>query len=182
MKIQEGFLARLRELTRNSSGTPQANAAHIKSVMESVKAASASAKASGRAGRDGQHASLPLPAFVTDLLNQLGVAVPGFTTPTPRPASAPGASPVPEAQQSPQAEPGQFVTRTFNCAAGARDYKLYIPKSYAGKPLPLVLMLHGCTQNADDFAAGTRANALADELGAGGRRMPCTPPAGLCAV
>src|SRR4051812_47955083 len=60
---------------------------------------------------------------------------------------------------------GRFVQATYVSAAGNRFYKTYLPARGAGSPRPLVVMLHGCTQNPDDFAAGTRMNALADELG-----------------
>lgn len=60
---------------------------------------------------------------------------------------------------------GQFVDRTFSSIAGTRGYKLYIPKIPHHHPMPLVVMLHGCTQNPDDFAAATCMNQLADRHG-----------------
>lgn len=58
---------------------------------------------------------------------------------------------------------GQFLTGSYANQAGTRTYKLYIPSGYRGQALPLVVMLHGCTQTPDDFAAGTRMNELAEE-------------------
>lgn len=52
--------------------------------------------------------------------------------------------------------------------AGSRAYKLYLPRSLKVPALAapaLIVMLHGCQQSADDFAAGTRMNRLADEHG-----------------
>jgi poly(hydroxyalkanoate) depolymerase family esterase len=58
-----------------------------------------------------------------------------------------------------------FEERVYANTAGSRPYKLYIPSTFKGEALPLVVMLHGCTQSPDDFAAGTRMNELAEEFG-----------------
>ncbi len=63
------------------------------------------------------------------------------------------------------AGPGQWITAAYTSAAGSRDYKLYIPSGYQGQAVPLVVMLHGCTQSPDDFAAGTGMNGVAEAQG-----------------
>ncbi|WP_407519699.1 extracellular catalytic domain type 1 short-chain-length polyhydroxyalkanoate depolymerase [Methylobacterium oryzisoli] len=70
----------------------------------------------------------------------------GVAEPAPRPAT----------------EPGRFLDLSFANAEGQRAYKLYVPSGYDGRPVPLVVMLHGCTQNPDDFAAGTGMNGVAE--------------------
>jgi poly(hydroxyalkanoate) depolymerase family esterase len=61
--------------------------------------------------------------------------------------------------------PGRFARRIFVNRAGTRFYNLYLPRVYRGQSLPLVVMLHGCKQTPEEFAAGTRMNQAADELG-----------------
>nr|WP_298410907.1 PHB depolymerase family esterase [uncultured Halomonas sp.] len=86
---------------------------------------------------------------IGDLLRETLSSVGGNATWSPTPADI-----LPEG--------ASFKNASFTNHAGSRDYKLYVPSGYQGQSLPLVVMLHGCTQNPDDFAAGTGMNALAE--------------------
>jgi poly(hydroxyalkanoate) depolymerase family esterase len=60
---------------------------------------------------------------------------------------------------------GRFVAASYTNRCGTRTYKTYLPARDDGQPRPLVVMLHACGQDADDFATGTRMNEAADEAG-----------------
>ncbi|RYZ04739.1 MAG: PHB depolymerase family esterase [Comamonadaceae bacterium] len=62
--------------------------------------------------------------------------------------------------------PAQWRDGSFAHGGRTLGYKLYLPPgAAAAAPMPLVLMLHGCTQDPADFAAGTQMNRLAQAHG-----------------
>jgi poly(hydroxyalkanoate) depolymerase family esterase len=81
-----------------------------------------------------------------------------------RPADLPRAD---AAEPSAPVRPGpaRFLSSSFTGAAGTRAITLFVPTGFDGRPLPLAVMLHGCTQDPDDFALGTRMNELAQQQG-----------------
>ena len=74
-----------------------------------------------------------------------------------------GARRVPQAVDLPAG--AQFLTLTHAGAQDRRDYRLYVPAQKAAGPMPLIVMLHGCTQSPEDFAVGTGMNVLAEKFG-----------------
>jgi poly(hydroxyalkanoate) depolymerase family esterase len=109
---------------------------------------------------------LEQPEFVSKLLTQLGVCVPGMSdAPAARTAYGAAASPASTEAENANAisGTGRFLSKSYANQAGSRRYKVYIPSTYVGQPMPLMVMLHGCTQNPDDFSAGTQMNTVAEE-------------------
>ncbi len=109
--------------------------------------------------------------FAQDFMARLGVPaglgqhsfdMPSFEMPNFQPSGHPGFG-GPAAAKSPLPDGAQFIDGSYANHAGTRSYKLYIPSGYHGQAMPLIVMLHGCTQNPDDFAAGTQMNAVAEE-------------------
>jgi poly(hydroxyalkanoate) depolymerase family esterase len=95
----------------------------------------------------------------------LSLTVPD-SMPLTMPGVLPGAIPSPKEGETDQAvvpTGGRFVERSYTNQTGTRTYKLYIPSGYMGQEVPLVVMLHGCTQSPNDIAAGTQINVLAEE-------------------
>lgn len=88
---------------------------------------------------------------------------------TGRGGAARGSAAVAPAWQPPAdvPAPGSFSAGVFSNQAGRRAYKLYRPSAAPrdGRAPALVVMLHGCEQDPDDFARGTRMNQQAEQRG-----------------
>jgi poly(hydroxyalkanoate) depolymerase family esterase len=114
-------------------------------------------------GSPGRQPGSP-PALRAGGRTQLGQARPGRLPRRAVPSRGPSvlhrllrpASPVVEPP------PGRFDAFSYTNAAGTRSYRLYVPATGAGQALPLVVMLHGGTQDAVTFAAATGMNDLAE--------------------
>jgi poly(hydroxyalkanoate) depolymerase family esterase len=139
--------------TNARSGTAQHNARPTAQPEDhaSPRNTQGTARAKRPAADAGAHASSPLES----VLRRFGVR-PGAGMGHAAPAAQPDAV---------DHGPGRFIRGSFTNAAGTRDYRLYIPTTYTGEAMPLIVMLHGCNQSPEDFAAGTRMNLIAEKKG-----------------
>jgi poly(hydroxyalkanoate) depolymerase family esterase len=135
------WMARATELTR--AGRLSEATALIQSALQGT-----------RIPPQGPLAGL-LPADVIDVTARV------VDAPEQAPSVASGnMPPPPAARQAPQ-DAAAFIAGRYTAAAGSRAYKVFVPPAAADRPLPLIVMLHGCTQDPDDFARGTGMNRLA---------------------
>jgi poly(hydroxyalkanoate) depolymerase family esterase len=154
MKIEAGWFSKLQHALR--SVTPQGPHAATAAIQKALHDA--------QIGPGLPDLSTTLDSNVNPLIGRLGVGIPEmFAKLGRRPSST--VEPLP---------PGaRFESHTYTNQAGSRRYKLYIPgqgdtspiSASSGTPSPapaLIVMLHGCTQDPDDFAAGTGMNAAAE--------------------
>lgn len=137
--------------------------ATLRSVTTTIKKALAAAglvppepapAPSGRFERSGAGADV-VDADVIDIeVHEVHEAPPDTATPPHADAPAPRKAGV-----------GEFSAGVITHAAGSRNYKLYVPSTAGSTAMPLIVMLHGCKQDPDDFATGTRMNEWAERLG-----------------
>ncbi|HVL77050.1 MAG TPA: PHB depolymerase family esterase [Noviherbaspirillum sp.] len=173
MKLNERFLAQMREATilLESEGPMAATAAIQRALnAHSGPAGRPNQPAQGGRGAEPAEDATPLPstsdagaartdAWFDSIRRQAADAVQDveFREMESTESGSVGSD------SADSAGSGRFLSGACSNSAGTREYKLYVPRGYVGQPLPLIVMLHGCTQDPDDFAAGTGMNILADE-------------------
>jgi len=60
----------------------------------------------------------------------------------------------------------EVVRGEYTSSEGTRPWRLFVPsRATNAMPSMLLVMLHGCTQSANDFAAGSRMDVVAEEQG-----------------
>lgn len=142
MKLNRKLLAQMRSASRTLWGvTPTDSTGALRQVMKSAN------------------------AIQRETQRQMQQHMREFAVPLNGPFASPELTP-PAPLRAPHPMPGGgFIDASYSNDAGRRDYKLYVPASLSGAPAPLVVMLHGCGQDPDDFAKGTGMNLLAEEVG-----------------
>lgn len=108
-------------------------------------------------GKGGAHALQTGQVDLQRMLDNLGCMVPQGSNGLPGLGRVNARPHVPEG--------ALYETRSFASEHGSRDYRLFVPSDRPGGPKGLVLMLHGCTQDPDDFARGTDMNRHAEQSG-----------------
>lgn len=161
--MNSSFQRLLSEATRlTQSGNLQAATAAIQAALAKNGFPGAPATAAA-AAHDPNVIDVQAHVISRDAVKKTASAEQAKPAQTAEPVSSPPRRAASSAASS--SATGQFISGSHHETAGTRDYKLYIPPMGTQEALPLVVMLHGCTQNPDDFAAGTLMNEAALKRG-----------------
>ena len=158
------FQKLMKEATKlTRSGQLQAATDAIQRALRGATEAAQTAASKATSAFESSTRAEPAPdaAARTTPRDNGSVVLDGYTRMVDTPAAAP-------AETETETAPEQWTDGSFTHQGRTLAYKLYVPPSAAGSGIalrPLVLMLHGCTQDPADFAAGTQMNTLARELG-----------------
>ncbi|USX27088.1 PHB depolymerase family esterase [Oxalobacteraceae bacterium OTU3CINTB1] len=149
-----------------SAPQPAADSARV----HTESAAKPTAQAATEPPQQATPASMPNPAtnpteYAQDMLNRMGIKIDLQSMDLQSNFGMDMGSFMNPTQAAPLPEGAKFISGSYANHAGSRNYKLYVPSTYTGQAMPLLVMLHGCTQNPDDFAAGTQMNQVAEEMG-----------------
>ena len=87
--------------------------------------------------------------------------------PNPHPHPHPQTKPTTRTEHAPSSSrPASFTKHAFAFEGQSYPYRLYVPsatQAAVDRPMPLIVLLHGCKQDALDFAHGTAMNVLAEQ-------------------
>lgn len=165
MRVSDAAIKEAMRLTRDQNLTEA-----TRMLLQSLSAERANTRAQQPSGEQASRVAPRIESTASVASNPEGALAPfrmplGETLKRLRSGKLPGVRLSPDALAKFGKRPKVQVSRDFACEAGSRPYKVYVPSKLTSAKAPLVVMLHGCTQNADDFALGTGMNRLAEEHG-----------------
>lgn len=149
--MNDDFMATMRRtLEAVRAGNPAKATRLIQGTLSGTgkPAAPVSALKTDRAARAARRSSRPLSQVIDELVDR----TPGRAANLRGPVNAPD---LPEG--------AVFERRRHDGPHGGRDYRLFRPSGRKGPVRGVVMMLHGCTQTPEDFAAGTGMNRHAED-------------------
>ena len=130
-----------------SAPRPAADGARVHAEPAAKPAANHTAKAAAEPQQQATPAGAPNPAtnpteYAQDMLNRMGIKI-DIQANIDRAIDMGSLQHPAPAVELP--EGAKFISGSYANHAGSRNYKLYVPSTYAGQAMPLLVMLHGCT-------------------------------------